>query len=150
MENFGKRVDVKLVWANEEDKRRHLTASPGLARSTVFNDNLAAIQVHKSQLVLNRPVYVGLTLFDIPRLLMYDLYCNQLNRQCGKCCQLLYTDTDALCLKSRQTTFTRAGPKMHISMRRLTILRTILFTAWHSVNRFLKKGFLLFHYSHLG
>ena len=99
MENLRKRVDVKLVRANEEDKMRRLIASPAFARANIFDDDLAAIQVHKSRLVLNRPVYVGMSILDLSKSLMNDFYYNQMKAQHGDRCQLLYTDTDSLLLE---------------------------------------------------
>ena len=74
MENLRRRIDVKLVRRNEEDKLRRLIASPALARANIFDDDLAAIQVHKSRLVLNRPVLVGMSVLDLSKHLMYDFY----------------------------------------------------------------------------
>ncbi len=99
MENLRRRVDVKLVRSKEEDKIRRLIASPAFARSNIFDDDLAAIQVHKSRLVLNRPVYVGMCVLDLSKHLMYDFYYNQMKAQYGERCQLLYTDTDSLLLE---------------------------------------------------
>ncbi|KAK3801763.1 hypothetical protein RRG08_043778 [Elysia crispata] len=99
MENLRKRVDVKLVRAHEEDKLRRLLASPSFARANIFDDDLAAIEVHKSRLVLNRPVYVGMSILDLSKTLMYDFYYGQLKNQYGDRCQLLYTDTDSLLLE---------------------------------------------------
>ncbi|MEW8333911.1 MAG: hypothetical protein AB2692_23475 [Candidatus Thiodiazotropha sp.] len=99
MENLRKRVDVKLVRANEEDKLRRLIASPAFARANIFDDDLAAVQMHKSRLVLNRPIYVGMSILDLSKTLMYDFYCNRLQRRYGERCQLLYTDTDSLLLE---------------------------------------------------
>ena len=59
----------------------------------------AAIQIHKSRLVLNRPVFVGISILDLSKHLMYDFYYNQLLGQYGDRCQLLYTDTDSLLLE---------------------------------------------------
>ena len=53
MENLQKRVDVKLPRSQEKDKLRRLIASPAFARANIFDNDLAAIQVHKSGLVLN-------------------------------------------------------------------------------------------------
>ena len=99
MENLRKRVDVKLVRSHEEDKLRRLIASPSFARANIFDDDLAAIEVHKSRLVLNRPVYVGMSILDLSKTLMYDFYYGQLKNQYGDRCQLLYTDTDSLLLE---------------------------------------------------
>ena len=99
MENLRKRADVKLVRSNEEDKLRRLIASPAFARANIFDDDLAAIQVHKSNLVLNRPVYVGMSILYLSKHLMYDFCYTQLKTQYGESCQLLYTDTDILLLE---------------------------------------------------
>ena len=93
MENLRKRADVKLVHSHEEDKLRRLIASPAFARANIFDDDLAAIQVHKSCLVLNCPVFVGMSILDLSKHLMYDFYYNQLRGQYGDHCQLLYTDS---------------------------------------------------------
>ena len=99
MENLRKRVDVKLVRADEDDRLRRLIASPSYARANIFDNDLAAIQMHKSRLLLNRPVYVGMSVLDLSKHLMYDFYYNKLKKQYGECCQLLYTDTDSLLLE---------------------------------------------------
>ena len=48
--------------------------------------------------VFNRPVYMGMSILDISKHLMYDFYYNQLKVGYGECCKLLYTDTDSLLL----------------------------------------------------
>ena len=98
-ENLRKRIDVKLVRASEEDKLRRLIASPAFARANIFDDDLAAVQMHKSRLILNRRVYTGLCVFDLSKHLMYDFYYNQLKAQYGNRAQLLHTDTDSLLLE---------------------------------------------------
>ena len=55
--------------------------------------------MHKSRLVLNRPVYVGMSILDLSKSLMYDFYYNQMKAQYGDRVELLYTDTDSLLLE---------------------------------------------------
>ena len=80
----------KLVSANKPEAF-HITAR--------YEPDCAAIEVHKSRLVLNRPVYVGMSILDLSNTLMYDFYYGQLKNQYGDRCQLLYTDTDSLLLE---------------------------------------------------
>ena len=98
MENLCKRIDVKLVCRSEEDKLCRLIASPAYTHANIFGDDLAAIQMHKSRLVLNRPVYVGMSILDLSKSLMYDFY-YEMKAQYMGCCQLLYTDMDSLLLE---------------------------------------------------
>ena len=72
MENLRRRVDVKLVRASEEDKLRRLIASPAFASANIFDDDLAGIHMHKKNLMLNRPVHVGMNILDLSKHLMYE------------------------------------------------------------------------------
>ena len=99
MENLRKRVDVKLVRSSEENKLRKLIASPAFARYEIFDNDLAAIHMHKRKLVLNRPIYMGACILDLSKQLMYDFYYNNLKTQYDDRCNLLYTDTDSLLLQ---------------------------------------------------
>ena len=99
MENLKKRVDIKLIRSHEEQRLRKLIASPAFAGSTIFDNDLAAIEVHKSKLVLNKPVYIGMSILDLSKHLMYDYYYNNIRKQYGENCSLLYTDTDSLLME---------------------------------------------------
>ena len=84
--------------AHEEDKLRRLIASPAFARANIFDEDLAAIQMYKSCIVLNCPMSVGMSILDLSKHL---LYYNQLQRQYGDLYPLLYTDTDSLLLENQ-------------------------------------------------
>ena len=99
MENLRNRVDIKIVRSNEKDKIRKLIASPLYSRHVIFTNDLVGIDMHKSRLLLNKPVYTGMTILDKSKILMYDFFYNHLKKQYGEKCELLYTDTDSLLLK---------------------------------------------------
>ena len=48
---------------------------------------------------MNRPVYVGMSILDLSKHLMYGWYYNHLKVQYGDRAELLYTDTDSLVLE---------------------------------------------------
>ena len=98
MENLRNRVDIKIVRSNEQDKIRKLIASPLYSRHVIFTNNLVGIDMRKSRLLLNKPVYTGMTILDKSKILMYDFFYNHLKKQYGEKCELLYTDTDSLLL----------------------------------------------------
>ena len=99
MENLRKRINVHLVkGVNEKNKLRKLIAKPSFNTFKVFNDNLVAVHMYKDTLKLNRPIYVGMSILDLSKHLMYDFYYNQLKKQYPEC-SLLYTDTDSFILK---------------------------------------------------
>ena len=98
MENLRKRINVHLVkGVNEIDKLKKLIAKPSFNAFKKFNENLVAVHMYKDTLKLNRPIYVGMSILDLSKHLMYDFYYNQLKEQYS-CCNLLYTDTDSFIL----------------------------------------------------
>ena len=98
MENLRNRVDVKIVKTWENDKIRKLLASPSFDRFTIFGNDMAGIHMHKTRLVLNKPMYTGMTILENSKILMYDFYYNHLKARYGPKCELIYTDTDSLIL----------------------------------------------------
>ena len=58
---FGKtmenRTDVKIVRERETDKIRKLVSSPSFDRFCIFGNDMAGIHMHKTRLVLNKPVH---------------------------------------------------------------------------------------------
>ena len=98
MENLRNRVDIKIVRSDETNKIRKLVASPLYTRHAIFTNNLVGIDMRKSKVILNKPVYTGMTILDNSKILMYDFFYNELKRQYGPRCELLYTDTDSLLL----------------------------------------------------
>ena len=98
MENLRNRTDVKIVCEWETDKIRKLMSSPSFDRFTIFGNGMAGIHVHKTRLVLNKPVYTGMTILENSKLKMYDFFYNHLKARYGRKCELIYTDTDSLLL----------------------------------------------------
>ncbi|KAK3715795.1 hypothetical protein QZH41_001223 [Actinostola sp. cb2023] len=51
--------------------------------------------MRKSKILLNKPIYVGMCVLDLSKVLMYDFYYNLLKKEYPDC-ELMYTDTDSL------------------------------------------------------
>ena len=94
--DFGKNF-YKLM--NNSDKIRKLVASPLHPRHVIFSNDLVGIDMRKSKLLLNKPVYTGMNMLDNSKILMYDFFYNELKKKYGPRCELLYTDTDSLLLE---------------------------------------------------
>ena len=99
MENLRNRTIVKLIKGNEEKKLQKLLSDPLYARSAVFGESLAGIQMHKDHILKNKPAYTGMTVLELSKTLMYEFYYGRLILKYGSNCQRLYTDTDSLLLE---------------------------------------------------
>ena len=96
MENVRRRVNIKLLRSREEKKIKQLVAKPTYNRHVIFNDDLVGVQSNRTKVVLNKPIYVGMSILDLSKTLMYDFYYNHLKALYGSDVKLLYTDTDSL------------------------------------------------------
>jgi len=72
MENLRKRIRVDLVRASENDRMRRLVADPTYLSHKIFKGDLVAIHSTKSKLKLIWPIYVGQSVLENSKLLMYD------------------------------------------------------------------------------
>ena len=98
MENLRNRTDVKIVRDWETHKIRKLVSSPSFDRFTIFGNDMVGIHVHKTKLVLNKSVYIGMTILENSKILKYALFYNHLKANYGPKYELIYTDTDSLLL----------------------------------------------------
>lgn len=95
MENLRKRVDIQLV--HNKKRLLKLSAKPGFKSFQIFNNDLASVELSKQKLILNRPIYVGFSILDLSKVLMYDFHYNYIKKRYEDCASLCFTDTDSLC-----------------------------------------------------
>ena len=74
MRNLRKRINVRLV-NNEKDFIKE-TSKPTHIPHKIFDKNHAAIHEIKPVLTLNKPIYVGFTVLELSKWLMYDFHYN--------------------------------------------------------------------------
>ena len=95
MENIRNRVDVRLV--TDEKTAKKLAAKPNFKQCNIFTENLVAIHMHRTKMVFNKPIYLGMAILDLSKTLMYDFHYEYIKEKYGEKAKLLFTDTDSLC-----------------------------------------------------
>uniref|UniRef100_A0ABD2WMC5 DNA-directed DNA polymerase n=1 Tax=Trichogramma kaykai TaxID=54128 RepID=A0ABD2WMC5_9HYME len=103
MENVRKRVDVKLVpkWEGRYGAEA-LISKPNFHSQAIFDENLVAIQLSRMTITIDKPVYVGLSVLDISKTLVYRFHYDYMRDRFGSNCKVLYTDTDSLVYEIRK------------------------------------------------
>ena len=72
MENMRKRIKIRIT-TNEKDFLKY-ASRPTYIGHKKFGKNLVVIHEKKELLTLNEPVYVGNTVFELSKLVMYKFY----------------------------------------------------------------------------
>ena len=70
IENVRKHRDIKLVTTDE--RRNQLVSEPNHHTTKWFSGNLLAIEMKKIKVKMNKPIYLGLSILEISKILMYE------------------------------------------------------------------------------
>jgi hypothetical protein len=99
MENVRNRINFRLI-----DNEEQAWNVKNLKRFTMFSENLVGVHIQKQEINLNKPVYLGQTILDDSKYLMYDFHYNFMLKKIYRSnVDLLFTDTDSLCYSIRET-----------------------------------------------
>ena len=99
MENVRNHMDIKLVNGDNTKKIIKLVSNPLYEKSIIYNDNLIGIHMKKKVTLLYKPIYCGMAILDLSKVLMYNYYYKNLIPKYGcENIKLVMTDTDSLLL----------------------------------------------------
>ena len=73
-ENARKHKDIKLVTTGK--RRNQLVSEPNYHKTKYFSENLIAIEMKKTKVKMNKPIYLGMSMLDISRTLIYEIWYN--------------------------------------------------------------------------
>ena len=94
IENIRKRQNIILI--DDRKKAAKLTSRPNFDRATIFDKNLIAVHMKKTEVYFNKPVYVGQAILDLSKTLMFDFHYNYIKKKYRNKAELMFTDTDSL------------------------------------------------------
>ena len=93
MENVRKHRDIKLVTTDK--KRSKLVSEPNYHTMNYISEDLSIIEMKRIKVKLNKPIYLGLPILEISKLLMYEFWYDYMKPKYGDNVKLCYMDTDS-------------------------------------------------------
>ena len=72
MENIRKHRDIKLVTTDK--KRSKLVSEPNYHTINLISEDLSIIEMKKTKVKMNKPIYLGLSILEISKTLMYEFW----------------------------------------------------------------------------
>ena len=102
MKNVNKHRNIKLV--TTERRRNYLVSEPNYHTTKFFKETLLAIETREAQILMNKPVYLGLTILDLSKTLIYEFWHDYVKRKYVEIAKISYLDTDSFIvhLKNRR------------------------------------------------
>ena len=93
MKNVRNCRDIKLVTINET--RNKLVSEPNYHTTRYFSENLLAIEMKKTDVTMNKPVCLGMSILNTSKTLMCEFWYNYMKPKYGDRAKLCYMDTDS-------------------------------------------------------
>ena len=103
MENVRKHRDIKLV--KSDKKRNKLVSEPNFHTKKLSDNNLAIIEMRKVKVKMNKPIYLGLSVFDISKITMYAFWYDYVKIKYQDKARLCYMDTDSFVVNIKTKDF---------------------------------------------
>ena len=103
MENVRKHRDIKLVTTDK--RRNHLVSEPNYHTTKWFSEDLLAIETKKTKVKMNMPAYLGLSILEISKTLMYKFLYDYMKPKYGDNVKLCYMDTDTFIMHIKTEDF---------------------------------------------
>ena len=93
MENVRKHQNIKLV--TTERTRNYLVSEPNYHTTKFSTENLLQIEMGKTQLLMDKPAYLGLSILDLSKTVMCEFWYDYVKPKYSENVILCYMDTDS-------------------------------------------------------
>ena len=103
MENIRRHGDIKLVTTNK--RRSKLVSEPNYHTINLISEDLSIIEMKKTKGKVNKPIYLGLSILEISKTLMYEFWYDYMKSKYGNDVKLCYMDTDSFILNVKTNDF---------------------------------------------
>ena len=88
-----KHREIKLVTTDK--KRSPLVSEPNYHTINLISEDLSIIDMKKTKVKMNKPIYLGLSILEISKILMNEFWYDYMKPKYGNDVKLCYMDTDS-------------------------------------------------------
>ena len=103
MENIRKHREIKLVTTDK--KRSKLVSEPNYHTINLISEDLSITEIKKTKVKMNTPIYLGLSILEIRKILMYEFWYDYMKPKHNNNVKLCYMDTDCLIMVIKTNDF---------------------------------------------
>ena len=103
MENIRKHREIKLVTTDK--KRSKLVSEPNYHTINLISEDLSIIEMKKTKVKMNKPIYLGLSILEISKILMYEFWYDYMKPKYNDNVRLCYMDTDSFIMNIKTNDF---------------------------------------------
>ena len=121
MQNIRKHREIKLVTTDK--KRSKLVSQPNYHTINLISEDLSINEMKATKLKMNKPIYLGLSILKISKILMYEFWYDYMQPKYNDNVRLCYMDTDSFIMNIKTNFFIKIFLMMLIIDFILQIMR---------------------------
>ena len=95
-ENVRNHRDIKVVTTNKQ--RNKYESEPKYRITKLISKNLLITEMKKTEVKMNKPIYLGQAILDISKTLIYEFWYDYIKLKYGDKARLCYADTECLAI----------------------------------------------------
>ena len=103
MENIRKHRDIKLVTTDK--KRSKLVLEPNYHTTNLISEDLSIIEMKKTEVKMNKPIYLGLSILESSKISMYEFWYDYMKPKYNDNVKLCYMDRDSFIMNIKTNDF---------------------------------------------
>ena len=103
MENIRKHRGIKLVTTDK--KRSKLVSEPNCHTINLISEDLSIIEMKKTKVKMNKPIYLGLSILEISKILMHEFWYDYMKPKYNDDVKLCYMVTDSFVMHIKSNDF---------------------------------------------
>ena len=103
MENIRNHRNIKVV--TKDKKRSKLVSEPNYHTINLISEYLSIIEMKKTKIKMSKSIYLGLSILEISKTLMYEFWYDYMKPKYGNKVKLCYTDTDSFIINIKANDF---------------------------------------------
>ena len=103
MESIRKHRDIKLVTTDK--KRSKLVSESNYHTIHLISEDLSIIEMKKTKVKMNKPIYLGLLILEISKTLMYEFWHDYMKPKYNDNVKLCCMDTDSFIMNIKKNDF---------------------------------------------
>ena len=103
MENIRKLREIKLVTTDKN--RSKLVSEPNYHAINLISEDLSITEMKKTKAKMNKPIYLGLSILEISKILMYEFWYDYMKPKYNDNVRLCYMDTDSFIMNINTNDF---------------------------------------------
>ena len=103
MRKYKKSQEYKV--SNNGQKRSKLVSEPNYHTINLISEYLSIIEMKKTKIKMSKPIYLGLSIIEISKTLMYEFWYDYMKPKYDNKVKLCYTDTDSFIINIKTNDF---------------------------------------------